>query len=130
MIGIKLDARLGLAVFVSRLMHHVDLLLASYPREMSVITHANQQAAAIGIGKSRYRFCQFAGIGNAIFEVLLLVFAFTNKAEKIVLVMGAKLCKLSEESRSLRQKKRATFRMHAFIIVICGIYFTSSKSAS
>ena len=87
MICIELDACLWLAEFIGGLVHHIDLFLASYTREMAIITNANKQATTIGIGKSRYRFCQFAGIGNAIFEVLLLVFAFADEAEKIMLVV-------------------------------------------
>ena len=87
MICIELDARLWLAEFIGGLVHHIDLFLASYTREVTIITNTNEQATTIGVGKSRYCFCQFAGIGNTIFEVLLLVFAFANEAEKIMFVV-------------------------------------------
>ena len=87
MIGIKLDAGLRLAVFIGRLVHHEDLLLAAHTRQMAVVADANQQPSSVRIGKGRHRLGQLTGIGHAIFEVLLLVFALTDKAEKIPLVV-------------------------------------------
>ena len=54
---------------------------------MTIITYSNEQATTIGVGKSRNRLCQFACIGYTIFEVLLLVLAFTYYAEEIMLVV-------------------------------------------
>ena len=87
MIGVELDACLWLAVFVGRLVHHVYLLLAPNTRQMTVVAHANEQSAPIGIGKCRHRLSQFAGISHTVFEVLLLVLALANHAEKITFII-------------------------------------------
>ena len=58
---------------------------------MSVVTNAYQQAAAIGIGKCRNRLGQLTSIGDSVFEVLLLVFAFTNEAEEIAFVIHIRM---------------------------------------
>ena len=54
MIGVELDAGFGLAELVGGLVHHVDLLLAADAREVAVVANADEQAAAVGIGKGRY----------------------------------------------------------------------------
>ena len=90
MIGVEHDAGFWLAELKSCLMHHKNLLFRADTRKMPVIAHTNEQASTIGIGKSRHRFRQLAGIGNTIFEVLLLVLAFTDEAEKITLAVHRK----------------------------------------
>ena len=54
---------------------------------MTVVANAYEQPTAVGIGESRYRLGQLASIGHAVFEVLLLVLALANQAEKILLVV-------------------------------------------
>ena len=82
MIGVELDAGLGLAVTVGRLVHHVYLLLAADAREVAVVADTNEQATAVGIGKGGHGTRQLAGIGDTVLEVLLLVLALANQAEK------------------------------------------------
>ena len=92
MIGVELDAGLGLAVFVGRLVHHEDLFFGTDAREMAVIANANQQTTTIGVGKGRHRLGQFAGISHTVFEVLLLMLALLNEVEKMTLVVHT-VCK-------------------------------------
>ena len=47
---------------------------------MAVVADTDEQATAVGIGKGGDGFCQFPGINNTVFEVLLLVLAFTYEA--------------------------------------------------
>jgi hypothetical protein len=103
MIGIKLDTRLGLAVFVGGLVHHVYLLLATNAREMAIITHSDEQPSTIGIGKCRHRLSQFAGISHTVFEVLLLMLAFANHVEKITFIVhtGAKIRKKRQKNEKM-----------------------------
>ena len=54
---------------------------------MPIIADTYQQPAAICIGKGRNRLGKLAGISNTILEVLLLMLALTNEAEKILLVV-------------------------------------------
>jgi hypothetical protein len=54
---------------------------------MAVIANANQQPAAIGIGKCRYRLGQLLCIRHPVLEVLLLVFALANEALKVAPVI-------------------------------------------
>ena len=94
MVGVELDARFGLAEFVGSLVHHVNLLFAADTREMTVVANTYEQPTAVGIGESRYRLGQLTSIGHTVFEVLLLVLALANQAEKILLVIAA--CKVQQ----------------------------------
>ena len=86
MTSIEGDAWLGLAIPISGLVHHEYLLFAAHTREMPVVANTYQQTSAISISKGRNGFGKFTGISHAILEVLLLVLALANKAEKISLV--------------------------------------------
>ena len=54
---------------------------------MPIVANANEQAPAVGVGKSRYRLRQLTSISHTVFEVLLLMLALTNQAQKIFLVV-------------------------------------------
>ena len=87
MVGIELNTGRRATIAVGRLMHHVNLLLRTHTRHVAVVANANEQPSTVGIGKGRYRTGQLHGIGHAVFEVLLLVLALLDKAQKILLVV-------------------------------------------
>ena len=87
MIGVELDAGLRLAVSVGGLVHHVYLFFGLHTSQIAVVAHTDEQAPTVGIGKGRHRLGQLAGIGHAVLEILLLVLALTDEAEKIALVV-------------------------------------------
>ena len=90
---VELNASLGTAVAVGGLVHHVDFLLGAYARHVAVVAHANQQPPTVGISKGRHRASQFAGIRDAVLEVLLLVLALADEPLEILLVVH-RFCRL------------------------------------
>lgn len=80
--AVEADAWLRFAVPVSRLVHHENLLFRAHAGEISIVANPDEQSSAVGIRKRRYRLCKLAGISHAVLEVLPLVLAFTNQAEK------------------------------------------------
>ena len=105
-IGVELDAGLGTTVAVGRLVHHVDLLLGPYPRHVSVVAHADEQSSAIGIGKGRDRLGQFPCIGDSVLEVLLLVLALADEAEKIVFVVHSESKGTQKNEKTGKESKK------------------------
>ena len=49
---------------------------------MAVVADTNEQATAVGIGKGGHGTRQLAGISDTVLEVLLLVLALADQAEK------------------------------------------------
>ena len=67
---------------------HVDFLIAAHAGDIAVVFHANEQVSAAVVGKRRYRAGDFAGIGNLVLEILMLVFALFNKILYVMALFG------------------------------------------
>jgi hypothetical protein len=53
---------------------------------MTIVANANEQATAVGIGKSGYRLSQLTSICHTVFEVLLLVLALCYQPQQVLAV--------------------------------------------
>ena len=65
---------------------------------MAVIAHADKQPTALGIGKGRYRSCQFYGILHTVFEVLLLVLALCYQPQQVLAVVEKHRAKVKRKN--------------------------------
>ena len=59
-------------------LNHINLFIATYASYLTIVLHANEQTAPVGIGKCREGARNLACIGDFILEILLLVFAFSD----------------------------------------------------
>ena len=60
-------------------MHHEDFLLTRHSMHLAIVAHTNQQASAIGVGKSRNRLRQLRSIHHFVLEILLIMLALLNQ---------------------------------------------------
>ena len=63
----------GGAVDFCRTLHHVKLFFNVASRHFAAVAHADEQAAALGVGERADRFGNFLGVVHTQLEVLMLV---------------------------------------------------------